>query len=104
MSSPLQIACPHCHAFNRVPGERLGDAPNCGRCGKARAQRCECAIVAGRHVRALTRREDNETRGALQFADARDQFSAVHHIHVARLVLQKQTRFAINHRTMRDEI
>ena len=34
MSSPLQIACPHCHAFNRVPGERLGDAPNCGRCGK----------------------------------------------------------------------
>ena len=43
MSSPLQIACPHCHAFNRVPGERLGDAPNCGRCGKA--------LFAGQPVR-----------------------------------------------------
>ena len=35
MSPPLQIACPHCHALNRVPGDRLDDAPNCGRCGKA---------------------------------------------------------------------
>ena len=43
MSSPLQIACPHCHAFIRVPGERLGDAPNCGRCGKA--------LFAGQPVR-----------------------------------------------------
>jgi len=32
---PLKIACPHCDALNRVPGERLGDAPACGRCGKA---------------------------------------------------------------------
>jgi thioredoxin 2 len=29
---PLHIACPHCQAINRVPQERLGDAPNCGRC------------------------------------------------------------------------
>ena len=43
MSPPLQIACPHCHALNRVPGERLGDAPNCGRCGKA--------LFAGQPVR-----------------------------------------------------
>ncbi len=28
----LQIACPHCHAINRVPGARLGQAPACGRC------------------------------------------------------------------------
>lgn len=32
MSSSLHIACPHCHALNRVPGERLGQAPNCGKC------------------------------------------------------------------------
>ncbi|TWT17203.1 thioredoxin TrxC [Luteimonas wenzhouensis] len=43
MSPPLQIACPQCHALNRVPGERLGDAPNCGRCGKA--------LFAGQPVR-----------------------------------------------------
>src|SRR3546814_20840921 len=31
---PLNLACPHCGALNRVPRERLGDGPNCGRCGK----------------------------------------------------------------------
>ena len=29
------VACPHCHATNRVPSQRLGDDPVCGRCGKA---------------------------------------------------------------------
>lgn len=28
----LQINCPHCFATNRLPDERLGDKPNCGRC------------------------------------------------------------------------
>lgn len=32
MSSPLQVVCPACHATNRVPAERLGDAPGCGAC------------------------------------------------------------------------
>ncbi|HNR84053.1 thioredoxin TrxC [Ottowia sp.] len=32
MSSVVQMACPHCNAINRVPGERAGDAPKCGRC------------------------------------------------------------------------
>lgn len=35
MKRLLQIACPHCNTLNRVPAERLVDAPNCGRCGKA---------------------------------------------------------------------
>lgn len=26
------IACPHCAAMNRVPPERLAEAPRCGRC------------------------------------------------------------------------
>lgn len=30
----MHIACPHCLAVNRVPDERLGDDPTCGRCGK----------------------------------------------------------------------
>jgi thioredoxin 2 len=30
----LHIVCPHCQAVNRVPQERLGDAPDCGRCRK----------------------------------------------------------------------
>ena len=32
MNQPLLIPCPHCAGLNRIPGERLGDAPRCGRC------------------------------------------------------------------------
>lgn len=31
-AEPLQIACPHCNAINRVPAARLDQAPRCGRC------------------------------------------------------------------------
>lgn len=30
--SSIQINCPHCFATNRLPGERLEDKPNCGKC------------------------------------------------------------------------
>lgn len=42
MSAVIQLACPHCRAINRVPGDRLGDAPNCGR--------CHAALFVGRPV------------------------------------------------------
>lgn len=32
MSDSLHLVCPHCHAINRVPTARLGQAPNCGQC------------------------------------------------------------------------
>lgn len=32
MSTPLTIPCPHCHALNRVPHERVNEQPICGRC------------------------------------------------------------------------
>ena len=32
MSEPLVFPCPHCNGLNRIPGERLGDTPKCGRC------------------------------------------------------------------------
>ncbi|AEJ00601.1 thioredoxin [Nitrosomonas sp. Is79A3] len=31
---PLHIVCPHCHATNRVPADRLSASPNCGACHK----------------------------------------------------------------------
>ena len=31
----MQIACPHCFTKNRVPDERVGDAPKCGACKQA---------------------------------------------------------------------
>ncbi|MCM5568886.1 thioredoxin TrxC [Burkholderiaceae bacterium FT117] len=33
-ASTTQVVCPHCNAVNRVPADRLGDGPSCGRCGK----------------------------------------------------------------------
>lgn len=35
MSQPLLIPCPHCGGLNRIPAERLGDTPRCGRCKSA---------------------------------------------------------------------
>ena len=32
MSEPLLIPCPACNGLNRIPAERLGDQPKCGRC------------------------------------------------------------------------
>ena len=41
----IQLPCPHCAATNRVPAERVDDAPVCGRCGQP--------LLAGRPL-ALT--------------------------------------------------
>lgn len=30
----MQVSCPHCHKTNRVPADRVADAPNCGACSK----------------------------------------------------------------------
>ena len=35
MSEPLIVVCPHCHASNRLPADRLADGGNCGRCKEA---------------------------------------------------------------------
>ena len=34
MSDSLHIVCPHCNAVNRVPADRLGAQPTCGKCKK----------------------------------------------------------------------
>lgn len=33
MSATVQLACPSCLTANRVPADRVGDGPKCGRCG-----------------------------------------------------------------------
>ena len=32
MSDSLHIVCPHCDAVNRIPADKLGSQPNCGKC------------------------------------------------------------------------
>lgn len=35
MTDSLHIVCPACDGINRVPQQRLGDEPSCGRCHQA---------------------------------------------------------------------
>lgn len=35
MSEGIHIVCPHCEAINRVPADKLGDQPTCGKCKQA---------------------------------------------------------------------
>ncbi len=32
MPEPLIVVCPHCHAANRIPADRLADGGSCGKC------------------------------------------------------------------------
>jgi thioredoxin 2 len=47
MSTTLDIPCPHCSALNRVPSERLGEHPACGRCKQALFQGKPVELTAG---------------------------------------------------------
>lgn len=29
----IELVCPHCQAINRLPEQRLGEQPKCGKCG-----------------------------------------------------------------------
>lgn len=55
MSDSLHIVCPHCGGINRLPGERLGDAPNCGKCKQplfeGRPLECNAATLP-RHIQS----------------------------------------------------
>ncbi len=35
MTTANHIVCPHCEAVNRIPADRLGDEPKCGKCHEA---------------------------------------------------------------------
>ena len=32
--SAIHAVCPHCGGINRLPSERLGENPSCGKCHK----------------------------------------------------------------------
>ncbi|MCG6951254.1 MAG: thioredoxin TrxC [Betaproteobacteria bacterium] len=40
----VQLACPNCLTPNRVPAERLGDGPKCGKCATALADAAPVAL------------------------------------------------------------
>ena len=34
ISAKFTVSCPHCAAWNRIRGDRAGNGPKCGKCGK----------------------------------------------------------------------
>lgn len=51
----MQLVCPSCSTVNRVPAERLGDEPLCGRCGGALITGEPIALDAAAFERQFTR-------------------------------------------------
>jgi thioredoxin 2 len=51
----MLLVCPHCAATNRVPDERLGEAPVCAKCGTALADPAPVDVsdaVFAKYIRA----------------------------------------------------
>ncbi|MFU2486189.1 thioredoxin TrxC [Thauera sp. WH-1] len=57
MNESLHIVCPHCHGINRVPGNRLGEAPSCGRCHQALFAGAPAALTADSFARHVERND-----------------------------------------------
>lgn len=55
--APMLVACPHCAALNRVPRERLAQAPQCGQCHRALFAGKPVALTADGFDRHATRSE-----------------------------------------------
>ncbi len=51
MRETLHIVCPHCDGINRLPADRLGEAPNCGKCHRSLFTRTPLTLDAGRFAR-----------------------------------------------------
>ena len=54
MSYPVQISCPKCMTPNKVPPERLGDDPRCGKCRNALFSGTPVVLNAGTFNRFIS--------------------------------------------------
>ena len=55
MSDTLHVVCPHCDAANRLPPEKLAQAPKCGRCHQALFTGAPVALSEARFDKHLAR-------------------------------------------------
>ena len=55
MSDSMHVVCPACGGVNRVPGERLGQHPSCGRCKQPLFQGRATAVDGAGFMRQLQR-------------------------------------------------
>lgn len=57
MPESLHVVCPHCTAVNRLPPQRLSEAPVCGQCRQALFTGEPLAVASQAFERHLTRNE-----------------------------------------------
>jgi thioredoxin 2 len=51
----MELVCPNCLAINRVPDQRLGDRPKCGKCGAPVLPGAPVDLTQGNFERVLSR-------------------------------------------------
>ena len=57
MSAALHLVCPHCSAVNRLPDERLGQEPKCGKCHQGLFTAHPIALTSASFPTHLTRND-----------------------------------------------
>ena len=57
MSDSLHIVCPHCAAVNRIPSQRMGEGPRCGKCHQALFTGQPVELDAARFEKHITRND-----------------------------------------------
>ena len=55
--STLHLVCPHCHAINRIPSERLAQHPLCGQCKGALFSGHPVELTGGYFQRHISRND-----------------------------------------------
>lgn len=57
MTDSLHLVCPHCSAVNRVPSDKLGDHPTCGKCKKALFTAHPTELTSANFMQHITRND-----------------------------------------------
>ena len=64
--TPLQIACPHCNAINRLPAARREQSPACGRCHRPLFAATPVVLDAAAFAFIIMTAEDETAEGTMQ--------------------------------------
>ena len=57
MSDSLHLVCPHCDAVNRIPADKLGNQPNCGKCKQPLFNAHPAELTAGNFEQHISRND-----------------------------------------------
>ena len=57
MTDSMHIVCPVCNATNRIPADKLGAAPNCGKCHQALFNRHPLELTAANFEQHIQRND-----------------------------------------------